>query len=104
MLEFCLEEARLPGLVRLGVLETLGVLRACDVNTLLSDCYITFRTIITLHFNQITYISRPVPLTSHCVWAHFPYFSAGTLPGQDPRTLGEAGVVRVVQGQLGGGG
>ena len=31
-LEFCLEEARLPGLVRLGVLETLGVLRACNVN------------------------------------------------------------------------
>ena len=37
-LEFCLEEARLPGLVRLGVLETLGVLRACNVNNkLLSD-------------------------------------------------------------------
>ena len=46
--EFCLEEARLPGLVRLGVLETLGVLRACDVKTLLLDCYISIKILTSV--------------------------------------------------------
>ena len=41
-------------------------------------------------------------LVPHGVRADLPYFCAGALPGERPGALGEAGVVSVVQRELGG--
>ena len=41
-------------------------------------------------------------LVPHGVRADLPYFRAGALPGERPGALGEAGVVSVVQRELGG--